>query len=114
MISTFLQQVLKSSLAIRLHGSAEIDEIVKRVRESLDYIKSLDPDMQVIVRLAYDDALQRAFMLMVGFMLAAFGFSCKFQEIFNKPEANLFVSRVHPREKIVEIDLQGVAYWPFI
>ncbi|KAF8869045.1 MFS general substrate transporter [Infundibulicybe gibba] len=54
--STLIQSSLKSSLRRKLAGS-DVDEIVRRVRESLTYVDQLDPATQAIVRSAYEQAI---------------------------------------------------------
>ncbi|KAE9396444.1 MFS general substrate transporter [Gymnopus androsaceus JB14] len=54
--STILQDVLRSMLRHRLTRH-DIDEIVRRVRESLDYLNGLEPATKAIVLGAYEDAI---------------------------------------------------------
>ncbi|KAF5390042.1 hypothetical protein D9757_003893 [Collybiopsis confluens] len=54
--STILQDVLRSDLRRRLTGK-DTDEIVKRVRESLDYLNQLDQETRTIVLGSYEDAI---------------------------------------------------------
>ncbi|KIK70263.1 hypothetical protein GYMLUDRAFT_34759 [Collybiopsis luxurians FD-317 M1] len=56
--STILQDVLRSILRRRLTGH-DIDEIVRRVRESLDYLDQLDHRTKNIVLGAYEDAIHK-------------------------------------------------------
>ncbi|KAJ6500918.1 MFS general substrate transporter [Mycena sanguinolenta] len=55
--STLLQLSLRTSLRRLLTGDVDVDEIVRRVRESLTYIDELDSATAAIVRLAYSDAV---------------------------------------------------------
>ncbi|KAJ4468864.1 MFS general substrate transporter [Lentinula aciculospora] len=56
--STILQDVLRSVLRQRLTGQ-DINEIVRRVRESLDYLNELDHATRTIVLGAYEVAIQK-------------------------------------------------------
>ncbi|KAF8209487.1 member of the major facilitator superfamily [Mycena galopus ATCC 62051] len=56
--STLLQVSLRTSLRKMLTGDVDVDEIVRRVRESLTYIDELDSVTAGIVRLAYADAVR--------------------------------------------------------
>ncbi|KAH9934029.1 MFS general substrate transporter [Epithele typhae] len=63
--TTLTQDVLRSSLRKRLTGE-DVDEIVRRVRESLAYIDELEPRMRQQVVSAYQDGLQAAFWLIAA------------------------------------------------
>lgn len=51
--STVVQQLLRKRLRVALRDSKDVDHIVNGVRESLDFIKELDPDVAQIVRNCY-------------------------------------------------------------
>ncbi|KAJ5626429.1 hypothetical protein N7528_003856 [Penicillium herquei] len=61
--STIVQQLLRNRLRSDLHdtGSRSIDEIVNGVRESLEYIKQLEPDIASIVRNSYGWSTNKGF-----------------------------------------------------
>lgn len=59
--SAILQQVLRAQLASRLGSGDAASEIEQRVRESLDYIKELDPAVAEIVRRCYQIAAIHVF-----------------------------------------------------
>ncbi|TRM60766.1 hypothetical protein BD626DRAFT_503794 [Schizophyllum amplum] len=61
--NTVLQNVLRKTLREKLHGQ-DVDEIVRRVRESLDYLEELGPEARGIVRYSYEHALNTAFWVM--------------------------------------------------
>lgn len=61
-----VQQVLRTRLISALHDSRDIDRIVEGVRQSLDYIKTLDPAVGKIVRGCYGAATNKGFAFMVG------------------------------------------------
>lgn len=57
-----LQQVLRLTLAEELNSGDRAREIEEGVRQSLDYIRQLDPDIAAIVRKCYAVATQFAFV----------------------------------------------------
>lgn len=66
-----LQIVLRSQLASRLGSGDEAWEIEQHVRESLDYIKQLEPATATIVRQCYQIAAVHVFALQaIPFALA--------------------------------------------
>ncbi|KAJ5634325.1 hypothetical protein N7528_002167 [Penicillium herquei] len=69
--STVVQQLLREQLRIDLHDSKNIDEIVDGVRESLDYIKQLDPDIANIVRHCYGWSTNKGFAFLTGVVFFA-------------------------------------------
>lgn len=64
--STVVQQVLRSRLRYALRDSKDIDRIVDGVRQSLDFIKTLDPAVGKIVRSCYGWATNKGFTFLVG------------------------------------------------
>ncbi|KAI0821779.1 MFS general substrate transporter [Trametes gibbosa] len=58
--TTLTQDILRKSLRARLTGG-HVDEIVRKVRESLEYLQQLEPAVRAQVVLAYQDGLQAAF-----------------------------------------------------
>ncbi|WEW59678.1 hypothetical protein PRK78_005157 [Emydomyces testavorans] len=72
--SGIVQQTLRSSLLSALRHRKDIDKIVDGVRQSLDYLKALEPDTRRIVRECYGHATNSgfAFMIAVAFF-ALFG-----------------------------------------
>ncbi|KAI1435501.1 major facilitator superfamily domain-containing protein [Xylaria sp. CBS 124048] len=66
-----LQQMLRVSLTERLGGADQAREIEEQVRLSLDYIRSLDPDVAIIVRRCYAIATQWAFVPVAAFAVLA-------------------------------------------
>jgi len=75
MAATVVQQSLRTQLRASLEGGKEADKIVDRVRQSLDYIKELDPHTQQIVRRCYQKATNASFgmsiLIVCGGMLCA-------------------------------------------
>ena len=75
--ATVVQQSLRTQLRDRLRSGKDADQIVKRVRESLEYVKSLDPEIQIIVRDCYGTATRNGFALMLVVVSFAMISSCK-------------------------------------
>ncbi|KAL8303688.1 hypothetical protein RB597_004893 [Gaeumannomyces tritici] len=61
LMSALLQQVLRMQLAARLGDGDEAARIGERVRESLDFIKELGPELATIVRDCYRIAVSAVF-----------------------------------------------------
>ena len=70
--STVVQQVLRNRLRYALRDSKDIDRIVDGVRESLDFIKTLDPAIARIVRDCYGWATNKGFAFLIGVVFLAF------------------------------------------
>ena len=70
-----IQQVLRQRLHQALHNSLDVDVIVDRVRKSLEYIKTLDPDMQALVRGCYEMATRWSYILDLILVVGAIGAS---------------------------------------
>ncbi|PYI28655.1 MFS general substrate transporter [Aspergillus indologenus CBS 114.80] len=64
--STVVQQVLRDRLQWALRDSDDIDAIVAGVRQSLDFIKTLDPAVAKVVRSCYGWATNKSFAFVVG------------------------------------------------
>ncbi|KAH9836947.1 MFS general substrate transporter [Rhodofomes roseus] len=62
---TLTQETLRQHLRARLTG-ADVEEIIKRVRESLSYIDELSPEVRALVRSSYQDAAQRSLWFAVS------------------------------------------------
>jgi hypothetical protein len=60
--STIVQQSLRTQLIEKLKNDGRVDEIVEKVRQSLDYIKELDPKTRAIVTECYQRATTSAFI----------------------------------------------------
>ncbi|KAL4885869.1 hypothetical protein BJY04DRAFT_205151 [Aspergillus karnatakaensis] len=70
--STVVQQVLRAQLRFALRDSKDIDKIVSGVRQSLDFIKTLDPEVATIVRDCYGWATNKGFAFLIGVVFFAF------------------------------------------
>jgi tetrahydromethanopterin S-methyltransferase subunit B len=68
MSATVVQQALRTQLEEKLDSGREADEIVEKVRQSLDYIKQLEPVTRDIVRKCYQQATNAAFGVGIGIM----------------------------------------------
>lgn len=75
--ATVVQQTLRAQLRDRLKSGKDADQIVKRVRESLDYVKTLEPEVRVIVRQCYGQATRNGFSFILGTMAFAALSSCR-------------------------------------
>ncbi|KAL8721356.1 MAG: hypothetical protein Q9181_007724, partial [Wetmoreana brouardii] len=64
--ATVVQQSLRNQLQDRLNSGKDADQIVQRVRQSLDFIRSLPPDVKQVVRECYSNATRDGFGLMLG------------------------------------------------
>ncbi|KAJ5928260.1 Major facilitator superfamily domain general substrate transporter [Penicillium verhagenii] len=78
--SSVVQQLLRERLRSDLHDSKNIDEIVNGVRESLNYIKRLDPDIAKIVRNCYAWSTNKGFGLLAIVVFFAFFSACFIHE----------------------------------
>lgn len=70
--STVVQQVLRNQLRASLDLGENADKIVERVRQSLDFIKELEPHTREIVIRCYENATTAAFGLTFTFVSLAF------------------------------------------
>ena len=74
--ATVVQQSLRNQLKERLNSGKDAEDIVDRVRQSLDYIRTLDPEVREIVRQCYGSATRHGFSLMLGIVFFAMLSSC--------------------------------------
>jgi hypothetical protein len=70
-----MQQFLRMELHASLSNFANVGTIVERVRESLEYIGTLSPDVGQVVRSCYADAIRVTFLLDLCLAVAAMWFS---------------------------------------
>ena len=75
--ASVVQQSLRTQLQAHLNRGKQADDIVRNVRESLEYVKTLNPDVQNIVRQCYGTATRHGFIFMAGLVLCAAVSSCK-------------------------------------
>ncbi|KAL8966523.1 MAG: hypothetical protein Q9197_005931, partial [Variospora fuerteventurae] len=64
--ATVVQQSLRNQLQERLNSGKDAEEVVRQVRQSLDYIKTLSPEVKQIVKECYSHATRDGFALMLG------------------------------------------------
>ncbi|KAL1975493.1 hypothetical protein VTN31DRAFT_3885 [Thermomyces dupontii] len=69
--STLVQQLLRGRLRSALKDAKDIDRIVDGVRQSLDYIKTLPPQIRDTVRSCYGWSMNLGFALMIGIVFLA-------------------------------------------
>lgn len=75
--ASVIQQSLRNQLQNQLNSGKDADEIVKRVRESLDYIKTLEPEVRNLVRQCYAKSIRDGFGFILGMIACAMVGSCK-------------------------------------
>ena len=75
--ATVVQQILRNQLQDRLGSGMEADDIIRKVRRSLDYIKTLDPSLQTTVQESYGNATRTGFAFLMGLAAFAALSSCK-------------------------------------
>ncbi|CAG8923540.1 unnamed protein product [Penicillium salamii] len=78
--STVVQQLLRDRLRTGLRDSKNIDQIVEGVRQSLDFIKTLDPTTAKIVRDSYGWSTNKGFGFMVVVVFFALLSGCFIRE----------------------------------
>lgn len=78
--STVVQQLLRDRLRTGLRDSKNIDQIVEGVRQSLDFIKTLDPTTAKIVRNSYGWSTNNGFGFMVVVVFFALLSGCFIRE----------------------------------
>ena len=76
--ATVVQQSLRIQLQSTLKRGQEADDIVKNVRESLEYVRGLSPQLQEIVRQCYGSATRHGFFFLSILVLCAAISSCEF------------------------------------
>ncbi|KAF2021981.1 MFS general substrate transporter [Aaosphaeria arxii CBS 175.79] len=64
--ATAFNNTLRRALEYALDGDADATKIAEKVRESLSYFRSLDPELQTIVRACYSKSTQAALTVSVG------------------------------------------------
>lgn len=64
--ATVVQQSLRTQLHEKLSSGSDADEITERVRQSLDFLKTLEPQVREVVRGCYGVAVRNGIGLLVG------------------------------------------------
>jgi hypothetical protein len=80
MAATVVQQTLRTQLRASLKSGIDADKIVERVRQSLDYIKELEPHTREIVVRCYQEAENAAFGASVLFVCGSLICVCFIRE----------------------------------
>ena len=75
--ASVVQQTLRDQILERLTSRKDAEEIMKRVRESLDYVKTLDPAVREAVRQCYASSTRNGFVFILGIVCCAMSASCK-------------------------------------
>lgn len=69
--ASVVQQSLMAQLRDHLNSEKDAEEIVKRVRESLDYVKTLEPAVREAVRQCYASSTRNGFGFILGIACCA-------------------------------------------
>ena len=69
--ATLANQALRDRLAAALSSGDAAAEITERVRESLAYINTLEPNVKALVRACYAQSTRAAFGLEIGLVAGA-------------------------------------------
>ncbi len=97
--ATVVQQTLRTQLRGRLGSRKDADEVVQRVRESLEYVKTLEPGLQETVRQCYGTSTRNSFGLMLVIVSFAMISSCKYRACLDVHTANAVIAPGFIREK---------------
>ena len=76
-LAAITQQFLRDRLQSELHSDKNAEWIVRNVRESLDFVKTLAPEVQAVVRKAYGSAITTSFGILIGVAAMSFLAACK-------------------------------------
>lgn len=76
--ASIVQQSLRMQLRKQLQYGKDADKIVRKVRESLDYVNTLEPELEVLVRESYGAAVRHSFLLMMSLAFVTLVSSCEF------------------------------------
>jgi MFS family permease len=71
MCATAMNQVLRQTLREALHGDKDAEKIAERVRESLSYLRELDPQLQAIVKECYGKSVRAALGVSIGLVFGS-------------------------------------------
>ena len=80
LISTVFRRALGQNLVRQLGAGADVDEIVRGVSESLDYLQHLPAETRKVVENAYGNACQAALLVCMGLATCAIAHSCFIKE----------------------------------
>ena len=65
-----------------LKSGKDADRIVEGVRQSLEYMKTLEPEIRIVVKECYGVAVRAGFGVMLAILSFSALSSCKFQPFF--------------------------------
>ena len=80
--ATVVQQSLRNELQDRLSSGKDAEEIVQKVRQSLDFIRTLSPEVRQVVRQCYSHATRNGFGLMLGIVFFSMLSACENPPLF--------------------------------
>lgn len=87
--ASIVQQTLRNRLRDELKDGKGADKIVKKVRQSLEYIHTLDPETRKIVRKCYEIAIKNGFSWVLGVICLSLLSSCELIDCrADRPAAN--------------------------
>ncbi len=69
--ATASNQMLRAKLIQELGAGKDAEEIIRKVRQSLSYIRTLEPGVRDVVRRCYGASTRAAFALEVGLVAGA-------------------------------------------
>ena len=75
--ASIIQQSLRDQLREYLSSGKDVEEIMKRVRQSLDYVKTLEPSVRYNVRQCYAKSTRNGFVFTLGISCCAMLASCE-------------------------------------
>lgn len=75
--ASVVQQSLRDQLLEHLNSGKDTEEIVKRVRESLDYVKTLEPAVREVIGQCFANSTRNGFTFILGIACCATLASCK-------------------------------------
>lgn len=101
--ATVVQQTLQAQLRDRLKSGNDADHIVKKVQESLEYIKTLEPGTREVVRECYAVATRNGFAFMLGLVSIAMFASCMFEFLMRSLARLTARFSVHKREEAWQV-----------
>lgn len=97
--ATVVQQVLRNRLQDQLGSGVDADKIVENVRRSLDFIKTLSPELAELVRKCYGSAIRAGYGFLIGVVALAAMSSCKYKSSVRFVNHLIGVNEVFIREK---------------
>lgn len=80
MCATAFNQTLRKSLQAALRGDKDAEQIAERVRESLSYFRSLEPELQDIVRDCYGQSTRAALGISIAMVAGSAFFAWYIKE----------------------------------